>query len=97
MSACATRTWSPTRSSYRFEILGDGGGTWVVDPQQRKVLTGQAPASCKIEISAADLFAVASGRLHPFKANEQGRLQFHGNIDVYEIDALMQLLRLSSP
>jgi hypothetical protein len=70
----------------------------VVDPQQRKVLTGQAPASCKIEISAADLFEVASGRLHPFKANEQGRLQFHGsNINVYEINALMQLLRLSSP
>jgi len=45
----------------------------------------------------ADLFAVASGRLHPLKANEQGRLQFHGNINVYEIDALMQLLRLSSP
>jgi hypothetical protein len=85
------------RSSVRFEILGDGGGTWVVDPQQRKVLTGQAPASCKIEISAADLFAVASGSLHPFKANEQGRLQFHGNINVYEIDALMRLLRLSSP
>jgi len=26
-----------------------------------------------------------------------GRLQFDGNINVYEIDALMQLLRLSSP
>ena len=85
------------RSSYHFEVHGDGGGTWVIDPQQRKVLAGQAPASCKIEISTADLFAVASGKLHPLKAGEQGRLQFHGNIDVYEIDALMRLLWLSSP
>jgi hypothetical protein len=82
-------------SSYRFDVSGEGGGTWVIDPQQETIFAGQAPATCKIEISAADLFAIAHGRLHPYKAGEEGRLQFHGNINLRELEALVRFLYLS--
>lgn len=83
-------------SSYRISVLGEGGGIWVVDPRQGKVSSGPIHAACSIEISTADLFAIAHGQLHPWKAAEQKRLRFQGHVIMHELDALMRLLRLAA-
>lgn len=82
-------------SSYRFTVDGEGGGTWVIDPREGRILSGQMPATCSVEVSATDLFAIAHGRLHPWKAAEQGRLRFQGDIKVRELEALVRFLLLS--
>jgi hypothetical protein len=82
-------------TAYQFVITGDEGGAWVLDPRQGRVAAGQAAASCRVEVSATDLFAIAYGELHPWKAAEQRRLQLSGNVQVRGLEKLMQLLHLS--
>ena len=82
--------------SYQFVVTGDEGGAWVFDPRQRRVAAGRTAASCSAEISAADLFAIARGELHPRKAAEQRRLRLSGDVRLQDLEKLMRLLLLGS-
>jgi protein-tyrosine sulfotransferase len=80
--------------TFQFVVTSEEGGAWVVDPRQRRVAAGPGAASCGIEVSAADLFAIAHGELHPWKAGEQRRLRLSGSVRVQDLQKLMQLLSL---
>lgn len=82
-------------ASYQFVVTADEREAWVFDPRQRRVTAGRAAASCSVEISAADLFDIARGELHPLKAIEQRRLRLSGDVRIQELENLMRLLHLS--
>jgi protein-tyrosine sulfotransferase len=80
--------------SYQFFVTGDERGAWVLDPRKGRIAAGEAAAACTIEVSAADLFAIAHGELHPWKATEQRRLRLAGDAQPRELEKLMRLLHL---
>jgi protein-tyrosine sulfotransferase len=87
---------SVLRASYQFVVRGEGGGSWVIYPQEGKVATGRAAAACQIEVAATDLLKIARGELHPVKAAEQGKLQIRGNAEIGEFQSLAQLFQIGS-
>jgi len=80
--------------SYQFVVTGDRGGAWVFVPRECRIAAGPAAASCSIEVSAADLFAIASGELHPWKAAELRRLRLSGDVQPRELEKVVRLLHL---
>lgn len=78
---------------YQFVVAGAAGGAWVVDPGRGQVSPGRSSALCNVEVSTADLFSIARGGLHPWKAAEQGRLRLRGDIRMQELEKLVRLLR----
>ena len=80
--------------TYRFSVTGEERGAWVLDPRQGRITMGDAAAECTIEVSAADLFAIAQGELHPWKAAEQRRLRLTGDVQPRELEKVMRLLHL---
>lgn len=81
---------------YQFIVGGGSGGAWVVDPRRGQISPGRSSAVCNVEVSAADLFSIAHGVLHPWKAAEQGRLRLRGDIRMQELEKLVRLLRLAA-
>jgi putative sterol carrier protein len=69
-------------ASYKFNVTGDGGGTWVVDLTQPggKITQGDGPAKCTITIAAKDLIEVVNGKLNPQMAFMSGKLKVAGDM-----------------
>jgi protein-tyrosine sulfotransferase len=82
---------------YQFMVGGTAGGAWVVDPRRGQVAAGRSSAVCNVEVSAGDLFAIARGGLHPFKAAEEGRLRLRGDIRFPDLEKLVRLIQLAPP
>ena len=63
----------------RFEITGEGGGTWTLDTaggNQRLEAGGHGEPRMTITCSAQDFVKIASGQLNPNMAAMSGKLKF---------------------
>jgi len=86
--------------SYRFEIAGDGGGTWVLQRHGSGALqvladgrTAGAGAAV-LGIQAPDLLAIVDGRLHVVRLLQEGRITSGGApLGRDEVQALIALFR----
>lgn len=67
-------------ASYQFNILGEGGGFWVVDLKVPEVREGREPnADCVIEMDTETFDDFMSGKLEAKEAMEEGELRINGN------------------
>ena len=59
-------------ASYKFEVTGDGGGTWVVDLKEGNgsVSAGDGDADCHITVESADFLALTG--LPPAETSPSG-------------------------
>lgn len=74
-------------------VQGSGGGAWLLewDDGGLRVSPGPGGRPAKIELAAADLLDLVSGKVNPLKLAEEGRIRIEG----LETDkALMGLLKL---
>jgi 3-hydroxyacyl-CoA dehydrogenase/3a,7a,12a-trihydroxy-5b-cholest-24-enoyl-CoA hydratase len=82
------------KSSFKFVLAGQGGGTWVLDltePPGRVIADGEE-ARCVISASAADFTEIVTGRLNPAVAVKQGRMKLGGDIDEAALRVLIGAL-----
>jgi len=69
-------------ASYQFNILGEGGGFWVVDLKAGEVRQGREPETdCVIEMDTAVFSKFVTGRLDIPSAMKEGSLRLSGNPD----------------
>jgi putative sterol carrier protein len=69
-------------ASYKFEVTGDGGGTWVVDLTQPggTVSEGDGEAGCTITMTASDFVDMINGKLNGQMAFMTGKLKVAGDM-----------------
>lgn len=69
-------------SSYKFDITGDGGGTWIVDLTQPggKISEGDGEAACTITMTAPDFVDMMNGKLNGQMAFMSGKLKVAGDM-----------------
>ena len=70
-------------ASYQFNILGEGGGFWVVDLKVPEVREGrEQKTDCVIEMDTETFDEFMSGKLEATEAMEDGVLRINGNPDL---------------
>lgn len=69
-------------ASYKFQITGEEGGTWVVDLTQPGgvVSSGDGEASCTITMTASDFVDMMNGKLNGQMAFMTGKLKVAGDM-----------------
>ncbi|MCA9774372.1 MAG: SCP2 sterol-binding domain-containing protein [Myxococcales bacterium] len=66
---------------YKFNITGDGGGTWLVNMKDKPgVTTGDGTADCTITMAAADFIDLVNGKLNGQMAFMSGKLKIAGDM-----------------
>ncbi|MGE5653697.1 MAG: SCP2 sterol-binding domain-containing protein, partial [Bacillota bacterium] len=73
----------PVLGVYRFELFGDGGGTFQFEVSPASVsLTrhGYLQPDLLVQMSALDLRAMAVGELHPAACHVKGRIKVSGDL-----------------
>ena len=91
---------APLQRSYRFEVYGEGGGSWVLHRDgsgDLAVLGDGQPdgaASTVFGLGAADLLALVEGRQHVLRLQREGRLTLAGeSLGLDQVQALVALFR----
>ncbi|MBZ0254378.1 MAG: SCP2 sterol-binding domain-containing protein [Candidatus Methylomirabilis sp.] len=69
---------------YKFNVTGEGGGTWVVDLKNDPpgVKEGDGDAQCTITIAAQDFLDLVSGKLNGQMAFMSGKLKIAGDMSL---------------
>ena len=69
-------------ASYKFEVTGDGGGTWLVNLKEGNgsVSAGDGEADCHITVDSADFLAIINGELNGQMAFMSGKLNVQGDM-----------------
>jgi putative sterol carrier protein len=73
------------KSSYQFDLTGDGGGKWAVDLKTPpgQVTEGEIEApSVTITMAAKDFVDLVEGRLNGQMAFMQGKLKLKGDLSL---------------
>lgn len=72
----------PSRASVKFLVTGRESGTWVVDLREKRVITADRAADCTVRIDSEVLLSIAHGALNPFRAFQEGKVQFEGDMEL---------------
>jgi putative sterol carrier protein len=68
---------------YKFDIAGDGGGTWVVNLKDAIGVTeGEGESDCTIGIEAGDFVDLFEGRVNGQQLFFGGKLQIDGDMQL---------------
>jgi ubiquinone biosynthesis protein UbiJ len=75
-----------THGTLKFQVTGTTPRSWLVrlDGPQSRVLQGDHAADCTITAQDSVILEVASGRLHPLLALQDGRMQAKGNLELLQ-------------
>lgn len=78
-------------SSIRFEVAGNGGGSWVFDCRGPfRLHEERDEADCTIGVSVHDFLSIGAGELNPQAAYLEGKLKVSGDaFQALKISALM--------
>jgi ubiquinone biosynthesis protein UbiJ len=82
-------------ASYKFELAGEGGGTWLVSLKDPVGLSeGSGASDCTLKLSAADFVDLFEGRVSGQDLFFEGRLQIDGDFSVaLRLQEITELLR----
>jgi putative sterol carrier protein len=68
---------------YKFELKGDGGGTFIMNLKDDPGVTeGDGPAQCTIKMSATDYVDMVEGRVSGQRLFFTGRLKIKGDMSL---------------
>lgn len=73
------------RLVYQFEVIGGGGGAWIVTIANRTCTVAQgtgASANVTIGLSGDDFIKLAQGKLNPTQAYREGRIGVRGDLNL---------------
>lgn len=65
--------------SFRFNVTGNGAGTYLVDTRKVEVRTGDEPGDVTITVDGDDLLAIKNGTLDGMQAFMLGKVQVDGD------------------
>lgn len=68
-------------ATYRFELSGDGGGTWLATLKNPpKIEEADGAADCILKLAAADYVELMEGRVEAPQLFFAGKLQIEGDL-----------------
>jgi len=68
-------------ATYRFELSGDGGGTWVATLKNPpKIEEADGPADCVLKLAASDFVELMEGRAEAPQLFFAGKLLIEGDL-----------------
>jgi len=68
--------------SFRFNVTGNGAGTYVVDTRAAEVRTNDEPGDVTITVDGDDLVAIKDGSLDAMQAFMVGKIQVDGDFSL---------------
>lgn len=74
------RAKSQLDGTFRFDVTGDGGGTWIIDGKKAEVRQGSESADVTITVAADDLAAIKGGSMDAMQAFMLGKIQVEGDM-----------------
>ncbi len=71
-------------ATYRFDLSGPNGGTWIVDFKEGSAGVRQAdePGQCTIAMTDDDFVSMLAGKLNPQMAFMSGKLKVKGDMSL---------------
>jgi putative sterol carrier protein len=80
---------------YKFDLAGDGGGTWIMDLADNPGITeGDGDAQCTLKMSAADFVDMFEGRASGQQLFFAGKLRVEGDMGLaMKLQKLTEILR----
>ena len=67
---------------YKFDVSGDGGGSWILDLTKPEVRGGEGDAQCTVTVSAEDFLGILNNTLNPVQAFMMGKIQVAGDMSL---------------
>ncbi len=74
------RAKSQLDGTFRFDVTGSNGGTWIIDGKQADVRQGAEDADVTITVTGEDLVAIKQGQLDAMQAFMLGKIQVEGDM-----------------